>query len=155
LSAHQQVREGTAARPEPKGTGAITGALMADDSSARPIRKAMVSLNSAEGSSGRVAVTDDSGHFQFANLPAGRFTLSAIRGGYGRTFYGSRRPGRGAGTAIALADGQRLDVSLKMPKGAVITGTVVDSFGHPLAGAGVEALGYAASGRPQGVVYVA
>ena len=152
LVARQQVREGAAARPAPApvGTAVISGTLMSDDSSPRPIRRATVTLTGDVGS-GWIAITDDEGRFRLANLPAGRFTLTSIRSGFVRAYYGARRPGLGPGTPIVVTEGQRVDVAMTMPRGAVITGTVVDAFGKPSADVGVQALAYSMKGGGPGV----
>ena len=57
-----------------------------------------------------------------AALPAGRFTLTASKAGFVDMTYGAKRPGR-PGTAIQLADGQKLDrIGISMPRGSVLTG---------------------------------
>jgi len=88
---------------------------------------------------GRVTVTDNAGHFAFVGLPAGRFTLTATRPGYVTVSYGARRPGR-PGVPIAVGDGQRIDVTMTIVRGAVITGTIVDPYGRPMPSVRVEAL---------------
>ncbi len=58
-----------------------------------------------------MTVTDDAGRFTFSALPASNFSLWATKPGYVTTYYGGRRPGRGPGVPIALADGQRVSAS--------------------------------------------
>jgi hypothetical protein len=113
-----------------QSTGALSGVVVIDEQSGRPVRQAIVSLG---GLPQRVStVTDDRGQFSFPNLPAGRFTLTASKPAHLTTAYGARRPGR-PGTPIALAAGQRIaDVRLTLPRGAVITGVVSDRAGEPL-----------------------
>jgi hypothetical protein len=157
ITAHQQVREGASPRPAPvtSGSALVTGTLTSNDQSPRPVRRATLILTSSETSAARVAVTDDNGRFRFGNLPAGRFNLVANRLGFVRTYYGARRPGRGPGTDVVLADGQRMDLTITMARGAVITGKVIDAFGKPLTGVGVQALAYSAAGGPQGSLSLA
>ena len=115
---------------EVSGTGVITGTLVTDDANARPIRRAVVSLSGSDFLRTRQTVTDDAGRFTLSSLPASNFSLWATKPGFVSAYYGSRRPGRGPGIPIALTDGQTVTVTLKMLRGAVITGTITDSTGR-------------------------
>jgi protocatechuate 3,4-dioxygenase beta subunit len=89
-------------------------------------------------------MTDDTGKFVFIALPAGRYSLSASKPGHVPVSYGQRRPGPGRpGTQIQLADGQKLQVNLQIPRGGVITGMVLDENGEAIPGTQVRALRYA------------
>ena len=83
----------------------------------------------------------------FGELPAGSFTLSASKPGFVETFYGSKHPGRGPGVRIAVTSGQRVEISLKILPGAVITGVVSDSRGYPISGVAVQAVELRGQGR--------
>jgi Carboxypeptidase regulatory-like domain len=121
----------TQRKPEVVGSAVITGTIVTDDASARPIRRAIVNLSGSDFLRTRITVTDDAGRFTFTSLPAANFSVSASKAGYVTTYYGGKRPGRGPGVPIALADGQRVTVALKMLRGAVLTGTVTDPAGRP------------------------
>ena len=124
------------------GGAAIGGVLITDEPSPQPVRRAAVTLSAVEGGSGRVTVTDDRGRFSIGELPAGRYTLSAARAGFITVLYGAKRPG-GPGLAISLVDGQQLsDITLKMLRGAVITGTVRDERGEPVPGVRANVMTY-------------
>jgi protocatechuate 3,4-dioxygenase beta subunit len=110
------------------GTAVISGSVMMAGST-QPARKVRVSLSAAELRGGRTAITDDQGGFSFTALPAGRYNLSANKPGHVTVTYGQRRPGR-PGTPIQLADGQKFRADLQIPKGSVITGTVLDENGE-------------------------
>ena len=130
---------GSAARPTPPqgtGTGVIAGSVFAD--SGAPIARARVALSSAAFKS---ILTDERGGFVFASLPPGEYTLSVSRIGYLDVVYGQRQPGSGrSGTPIRLESGQRFDgIALRLPRGAVITGTVLDENGEPAIGVPVRA----------------
>lgn len=92
------------------------------------------------GLSARVVGTDDQGRFTFAALPAASYSLSASKPGFVTVFHGEKRPGRGPGVPIAVADGQRVSVSLTIHVGAVITGTITDSRGNPMSSVPVLAV---------------
>ncbi len=74
------------------------------------------------------------------DLPAGRFTVSASKAGFVQTFHGSTRPGRGPGVPVAVADGQKVDVAIRLLPGAVITGVITDGRGNPAPGVTVAAV---------------
>lgn len=137
----QQTRDTTTTRGNASapatGASALAGIVRSDDGA--PVRAAIVTLSGGELTAPRAVVTDDEGRFAFERLPAGRFTLSAKKAAYVTMAYGATRPER-AGTAIAVASGQRVDVTLMLPRGGVITGRVVDAAtGAPLPDVGVLA----------------
>lgn len=122
------------------GSAAIVGSVVNDESTPRPVRRALVTLtlSGRGGGGGTTVVTDDAGSFSFNRLPAGRYTLSASRPGFPNASYGASRPGR-PGTAIQLADRQQLaNIVIRMWRGAVITGTIFDPNGEPLPSARVS-----------------
>src|SRR5262245_6996603 len=130
----------------PSGTAVLSGVLTSTAAAAQPVRHATVRLSGANGTSTRVAGTDDDGKFVFDALPAGSYTLSAIKPGYVQTFYGSRQPGRGPGVPVAVADGQRATLTLTIAPGAVITGTILDVRGLPAPNVPVAAVGLGSRG---------
>jgi hypothetical protein len=114
------------------GTGAIGGVVTGDAPDAPPVRRALVTL-SGGGASGR-AMTDDAGRFVFDALPAGRYSVTVAKAAFVTTYYGSPRAGRGPGTPIPLADGQRVTtLAVTLTRGAVIEGALRDGAGTPLA----------------------
>jgi hypothetical protein len=119
-------------------SGRIAGRVLGADNG-RPVTRALVRLVASELPGGRNALTDNSGAFEFTELPAGRYTLTASKAGYVGLSFGQRRPLQ-AGTPLQLADGQELKgVDFRLPRGSVITGHVYDENGDPLPGAAVRA----------------
>jgi protocatechuate 3,4-dioxygenase beta subunit len=56
-----------------------------------------------------------------------------------KTFYGSKRPGAGPATPVAVLAGQALpNITIRVPRGAVIAGAVRDQFGTPVSAAQVS-----------------
>src|SRR4029079_14593284 len=105
-----------------------------------PVRHARVTCGRPDVT-GHTTISDDRGRFVFSGLPAGPYTVAAARGGWISTNYGATRPMR-PGTAIPLADGGRASIVLRMPRGAAITGVVLDHNNQPASGAQVRALHY-------------
>ena len=101
-------------------TGVVSGIVLTDTESPRPVRRATVRLEGARPGA-RLVGTDGEGKFIFDGLPAGSYTLSASKPGLVTTFHGSRRPGRGPGVLVAVNDGARVSVELKMLPGAAIS----------------------------------
>jgi len=123
------------------GTAVVRGVVQTADTGA-PIRRAQVRAVSPGGRETRLVTTDAEGRFELRDLSAGRWELTASKGGYVTMRYGQRRPFE-AGRPIELADGQIMQqVNFALPRGAVIAGRVLDEFGDPVAGARVQALRY-------------
>jgi protocatechuate 3,4-dioxygenase beta subunit len=102
-----------------------------------------VALRGAEQRTERAVMTDDEGRFTLTNLPAGRYSLSATKPSYVTAFFGSRRPGRGPGTPLALTAGPKAEgLTLHMARGGVIAGQVLDETGQPFLNAQVRVLQY-------------
>lgn len=132
----------------PRGTAIVRGQIVSADTGA-PIRRAQVRIASLEARESRLAATDAQGRFEVKELPAGRYTLNASKGGFVSLQYGQRRPSE-SGTPIELGDGQTLDkLTIALPRGSVVGGRITDEFGEPVANASVIAMrySYAAGGR--------
>jgi uncharacterized protein (DUF2141 family) len=126
----------SATPPAPSGTAAISGLATSEDGS-RPVRFAYVLLIGTTTGVVKVSSTDGDGKFTFSALPPDRYTVGVSKLPYIGTVAGSKRPGR-PGTPIVVAVGQKVgNVSVRMPLGAVITGTVTDEKGMSAANVAV------------------
>jgi hypothetical protein len=138
-------RPGRAAPPRadaPRGTAILRGQIIAADTGT-PIRRAQIRVTSPDARESRVATTDAQGRFEIRELPAGRYTMTASKGGFVSLQFGQRRPSE-SGTPIELADGQTLDkIAIALPRGSVLGGRITDEFGEPVANASVTAWRYA------------
>lgn len=125
----------------PKGTGVLKGQVMAA-ATGTPVRRAQVRAMSMEGRGGGVTSTDAEGRFEIKELPAGRYNITATKGGYVTGQFGQRRAGE-PGTPIDLGEGQTAEkVNLTLSRGSVISGRVVDDGGEPVSGTMVSAVRY-------------
>ena len=121
------------------GAATVTGVVLADDRDGRPLRRVRVSLTGTEIDLGRATVTGDDGAFTFSGLPAGRYNVTAAKDGYVTMSAGATRPGRpGVGVEVAL--GATAKTTIRLPKGAVITGMVRLPTGEAAPGMSVVAL---------------
>src|SRR5206468_654593 len=114
------------------GSSVIRGRVFAADTG-QPLRKAMVRAFAPELREQRLATTDEQGRYEMKELPAGRYSLNASKGSYVALSYGQTRPFEG-GKPLEILDAQTVEkVDFSLPRGAVITGRVVDEFGEPVA----------------------
>jgi len=121
--------------------GRLSGRVVAADTG-RPIKRARVFISASELPGGRGVLTDDTGAFDFPDLPAGRYTINASKSGYIQLSYGQRRPLQ-AGTPLQLLDGQQLKgVDFALPRGGVISGRVSDETGDVMPGVVVSVMRY-------------
>jgi hypothetical protein len=80
----------------------------------------------------RSATTDQNGRYEFIDLPAGTYNLTASRSGYVQLGYKQTRPNTQP-QPLTLADKQTLDkIDFALPPGGVITGRIIDEFGEPV-----------------------
>jgi protocatechuate 3,4-dioxygenase beta subunit len=120
------------------GTGRIRGRVIAADSGA-PLRRVQVRLMGPEVAP-KAMITDADGRYEFRDLPAGRFSIAAMKSGYVNVQYGQTRPFE-PGKSIELADAQVIEkADIVLPRGSVIAGRIVDEFGEPVTDAMVSAM---------------
>ena len=120
-----------------QGTGVIAGKVVAADSG-RPLRRARVVVTG--GGRPHVASTDDQGRYRVAGLPPGSYMISAAKSGFVDGAFGQRRSSR-TGAPVELTEGQQMTAAdVKLARGGVVTGHVLDEEGEPLARAVVTVL---------------
>src|SRR2546428_13195967 len=123
------------------GTATLRGHVVAADTG-QPLRKAQVRIFAAELRENRMATTDGDGKYEFKELPAGRYNVSASKGSYVGLQYGQQRPFE-PGKPLEILDRQTVEkVDFSLPRGGVITGRILDEFGEPLPDAQVMAQRY-------------
>jgi hypothetical protein len=120
-----------------QGTGVIAGRVVAADTG-RPLKRARVVVSG--GGRPHVAATDDQGRYRVTGLPAGSYTVTAAKSGFVDGAFGQRRSLR-TGSPVELVDAQQAtNVDVKLARGGVVTGRVLDEEGEPLARAIVTVL---------------
>ena len=114
----------------PPGTATLRGHVFAADSG-QPLRKAQVRIFAGEIRENRMATTDANGSYEFTEVRAGRYTISASKGSYVNVSYGQQRP-TDAPKPLEILDNQTVErVDLTLPRGSVVTGRIVDEYGEP------------------------
>jgi hypothetical protein len=121
--------------PQPAGTGVIRGRVVRADTG-EPLRRVQIRVeqwSSRDLGGPPSTMTGDDGRYELTQLPAGSYHLKATRGGYADVAYGQRRS-FGGGRPIELRDGQVAEnINFSLPRGAVVTGRVVDEAGEAVA----------------------
>ena len=119
-----------------QGTATISGRVVTADTG-YPVKRVRIVVSPHEFRGQYSALTDENGSYEIAELPAGRYTLTASKAGFVTLSYGQRRPQQ-PGSPVQLGDGQELGrVSFNLPRSSVVAGLVLDEDGEPLALASV------------------
>ena len=124
------------AQAPPPATATIRGHVIAADTG-QALRKAQVRVTSMDGGNGRqrenrLTMTDADGRYEFADLAAGRYMITASKGSYVPLLYEQKRPDDQI-KPLQVRDGQTIDrADFRLPRGAVLTGRIVDEYGDPL-----------------------
>jgi hypothetical protein len=107
--------------PLPSGTAGLTGTVLTEANV--PVTGARLRLT-APAFQSQETMTDELGRFTFANVPRRFGRASRVRTRLLETVYGAKRPGLPP-TPIRLRARQRLNVMIRMFRGAAVTGSVV------------------------------
>jgi hypothetical protein len=119
------------------GSAVIRGRIIAADTSL-PLRNARVQLTVQNVV--KFTTTDGDGRYEIKGLPAGRYIVSALKGGYMQLQFGQKRPFE-SGTPVQVQNDRiTQNVDFSLPRAGVITGRVLDEFGELTANVQVTAL---------------
>jgi hypothetical protein len=88
-----------------------------------PLPRAAVVLRRDTLRDVRTATTDGQGRYEFDDVPAGRYDLSASKTGYVQTEYGQAR---------TLQANQQEQIDFRLIRAGAISGRVTDDFGEPV-----------------------
>ena len=106
-------------------TGVVSGVVTLEGSPPPVVRRATVSLISSDARVPLSTITTDDGRFTFSTVPSGHYAVVASKPGFVGAFHGSKRPGRGPGTPIAVPAGGRIgNLDLRLTRGSVISGVL-------------------------------
>jgi len=120
-----------------RGSATLTGVVVSDDGG-RPVARALVTVTGIAPAFSDVASTDVNGRFSFTGLPAADVTITATKTTYLKAYFGAHDAIRGPAAPIMLKSGAPVDVTLRLPRGAVIAGTVTGTTGRPRPGSEVS-----------------
>jgi hypothetical protein len=132
--------------PAATGTSRIKGRVVAADTG-QAIRRAVVRISAPELRETRTTSTDPEGRYEFRDLPAGRYNVTASKGAFVMLSYGQTRPFQ-QGRPLQLLDNQIAEkIDFALPRGSIITGRVIDEYGDPVADAQVAPMRMQFSGQ--------
>ena len=97
----------------------------------------LVIVVGVEPGGARTALSDADGRYTVSGLPPGRYPVVASKAGYPKVAYGQLFTG-GAGTLAVLTQSQKTEANISLPRGAAITGVLLDDRGEPMRNAGVS-----------------
>src|SRR5918993_1545352 len=131
-------RDRPSAAPVPAGTGALSGRVVSTEGA--PVRRAQVQLAASDARVRQMTTSDNEGRFAFTQLPAGRYTLRASKGGYVNVSFGQSAINQPVPPVI-LGEGESLSgLNIVLPRGSAVTGRVTDEYGDPVLQAQVQAM---------------
>jgi carboxypeptidase family protein len=123
-----QSASGAAKNTDPnKGTGIIRGRIML--ANGLPARRASIQLVSRGA---RATAAAEDGTYEFTDLPADSYRLSAGKPGYLVLEYGQTRAFE-RGRVITLGDGEKVEkIDVTLPSSGAISGRIADENGDPV-----------------------
>lgn len=124
--------------PDPKAPASVSGHVVEYDTG-RPLRRVQVILQPGEAKLPALGgTTDDSGAFEFRDVPAGRYSLVAKRPGYLPAYYANTAHTR-LPLLFPLLPGENLrGVVIRLRPAGVISGSVRFTDAEPAVGVPVE-----------------
>ena len=98
-----------------------------ENQTGHPVARVAVSLEPVTGGSNlrRSGRTNINGFFEFPNLPAGAYLLTAARVGFATIQYGQKQ-WKSAGMPVIVGENDSAVLSIRLPRFGAITGTVLD-----------------------------
>lgn len=127
--------------PPPTGTAIVRGRVVVAGTE-HGLAKVTVRAVSPPLRVNKAVLTDASGRYEIAELPAGRYSITTTKTNYVPAVHGQLRP-LGPGKPIDVANGTVVDhVDFALQRAGAIAGKIVDEFGDPAAGVQVVPMRY-------------
>ncbi|HEY1913914.1 MAG TPA: carboxypeptidase regulatory-like domain-containing protein [Vicinamibacterales bacterium] len=118
--------------PAAKPSAIIRGRILGING--RAARRASVRILAPTGGIPRNAVADADGRYEFRNVEAGDYRISASKPGFLVLEYGQQRAFE-HGTVVTIKNGETIEnVDITLPGGGAISGRVMDAHGDPVEG---------------------
>jgi len=133
------------AAPPRVATGTVAGIVT--DSRSRPVDRAIVTLSRANRAESLTAITKEDGKFEAREVPVGVYHVAISKPGYAASWMGPTAVDQ-QGTPLDVDAEQRVDLTLQLRPGGVITGMVLDDAGDPVPNAPVFAEGAGLANSP-------
>lgn len=131
ITIKENFRQTPGAAQRSAGTSRIRGRVFIVGST-MPARRALIEVTSPDMRNVRTTTTDLEGRYEIANLPPGRYSVSASKDGFLGLSFGQTRPSMPS-QALQLGERQSMEgVDLFVFRGGAISGRIVDEFGDPL-----------------------
>ncbi len=124
--------------PAPATTASIQGRIVRADGV--PVRRARVrlTLQNGNGNSQQQTSTDEDGRYEFTELRAASYLVSASKIGYVTTTFGQRRASD-RGDPITVVDGASVEhIDVVLPRAPTIAGVITDENGDPVENSAVS-----------------
>jgi hypothetical protein len=122
-----QVRDSNSAG----GSATLSGVVVTDDASARPIGQVIITLKGIAPAYIRVAASNADGSFTFSNLPGGSVSVIAEKATFLTTYVGSDLRGNGPAVPFNVVADSHATLNISLTRGGVLAGTVVGVTGRP------------------------
>ena len=136
-----QIRDTRVAPPKEPGAGSVSGTVLAGDETNRPIARARITLRPVEGRQDFATISDAAGRFVVARVPGGRYTVTVSKPAYLTSYYGTGDGVLPPGLPISVEEGKAVTgLALRLIRGGVITGVVLDEHRQPMPGARIQVL---------------
>jgi hypothetical protein len=118
------------ADPNVKGTAVVRGRILTG--SGRPARRALVRMLAPTAGGPRTVTADLDGRYEFTDVQAGDYRVSAGKPGYVALEYGQRRAFE-HGTIVTVRAGETIEkIDITLAGSGAISGRVFDEHGDPL-----------------------
>jgi len=96
-----------------------------ENQTGHPLARALVGLEAVGAGPKLSTRTNSYGTFEFSSLPAGAYLITASRRAFAPMAFGQKR-WNSAGVPIAVVEGESPSLSIRLPRYAAVTGTLLD-----------------------------